>query len=91
MTKTTIERQTLIEALHTLPDEALAELASFVEYLRYKTLSSSPPEPTAPNFLLTIAGLGESGQTHISDSSREVLSNEIDPIHGWSSKPENPQ
>jgi hypothetical protein len=40
---------------------------------------------------MTIAGLGESGQTHISDSSREVLSNEIDPIHGWSSKPENPQ
>jgi len=91
MTKTTIERQTLIEALNALPDEALPELASFVEYLRYKTLSSSPSKPTNPNFLLEIAGLGESGQTHISDVTREILSNEIDPIHGWSSKPENPQ
>jgi hypothetical protein len=73
MTKTTIERQTLIEALHTLPDEALTELASFVAYLRYKTLSPSPSEPTNPNFLLTIAGLGESSQTHIFDSTREII------------------
>jgi hypothetical protein len=90
MTKATIERQALIEAFNALPDEALTELANFVEYLSYKTLSSRPLAPTNQNFLLTIAGLGESGQTNTSDSTREILSNEINPIHGWSSKPENP-
>lgn len=89
MTKLTLERQNLIAALQTLPDEALTELASFVEYLRYKTLSPSPSEPTNQNFLLTIAGLGESGQSDVSDSTKEILSHEIDPIHGWNSKPEN--
>jgi hypothetical protein len=43
MPKTTIERQTLIEALHTLPDKALTELASFVEYLRYKPFPDKDP------------------------------------------------
>jgi hypothetical protein len=89
MTKNTIKRQHLIEALNTLPDEALTELASFVEYLRYKTHLPKTSEPFKTNFLLTIAGLGESGQSDVSDSTREILNSEIDPIHGWSSKPEN--
>jgi hypothetical protein len=76
-------------AYNALPDEALTELANFVEYLSYKTLSSGPPQQTNQNFLLTIAGLGESGQTNTSDSTREILSNEINPIHGWSRKPDN--
>jgi len=85
MTKTILlERQALIEAFNTLPDEALAELASFVEYLRYKTRSPKYSESVKQNVLLTIAGIGESDQTDISESTREILSNEIDPIYGWS-------
>jgi Protein of unknown function (DUF2281) len=87
MSKTTIERRNLIEAVNTLPDEALSELVSFVEYLRYKTVQQHNSEPPGQNFLLTVAGLGKSGQTDVSDSDEEILCNEIDPIYGWSSKP----
>ena len=87
MSKATKERQNLIEAVNALPDEALTELVSFVEYLHYKTLQPNNSEQLKQNFLLTVAGLGNSGQTDISDSDEEILHNEIDPIYGWSSKP----
>ncbi|NJM76022.1 MAG: DUF2281 domain-containing protein [Acaryochloridaceae cyanobacterium RU_4_10] len=89
MSNTTVERQNLIEAVNTLPDEAVSELASFVEYLRYKTLQPQNSEPPKQNFLLTIAGLGKSDQSNTSDSDEEILRNEIDPIYGWSSRPED--
>jgi hypothetical protein len=87
MAKATVERQNLIEAVNALPEEALTELVSFVEYLRYKTLQLKSPEPPKQNFLLTVAGLGNSSQSDISDSDEEILCNEIDPIYGWSSRP----
>jgi hypothetical protein len=62
MAKTTIERQNLIEAVNALPDEVPIELASFVEYLRYKTVQHQNSEPPKQNFLLTVADLGKSGQ-----------------------------
>ena len=89
MAKTTVERQNLIEAVNTLPDDVLIELASFVEYLRYKTVQRQNSEPPKQNFLLTVAGLGKSGQPDTSDSDEEILRNEIDPIYGWSSRPGN--
>jgi Protein of unknown function (DUF2281) len=88
MSNATEERQNLIEAVNALPDEALTELVSFVEYLRHKTLQPENSKPRKQNFLLTVAGLGNSGQDDISDSDEEILRNEIGPIHGWSSKPE---
>lgn len=87
MSKATKERQNLIEAVNALPDEALTELVSFVDYLRYKTLQPNNSKPPKQNFLLTVAGLGNSSQTDISDSDEEILRNEIDPIYGWSSRP----
>jgi len=87
MTKTTVERQTLIEAVNTLPDDALLELANFVEYLCYKTVQRQSIEPSSQNFLLAVAGLGSSGQSDISESDEDILKNELDPIHGWSSEP----
>lgn len=86
MSHPTVERQNLIEAVQSLPDEVLIELSSYVEYLRYKTVKPSIAEPPKQNFLLTIAGLGQSGQSNISDSDEEILRNEIDPIYGWSSQ-----
>jgi hypothetical protein len=83
MSNATEERQNLIEAVNALPDEALTELVSFVEYLRYKTLQPENSQPRKQNFLLTVAGLGSSGQDDISDSDEEILGNEIDPIDGW--------
>ncbi|MCW6037013.1 DUF2281 domain-containing protein [Spirulina subsalsa FACHB-351] len=89
MSKPTVERQNLISAVNTLPDEMLNELASFIEYLRYKTVQHQPSAPPKQNFLLTVAGIGNSGQSDISDSDEEILRNEIDPIYGWNSKPED--
>ncbi len=86
MSKITVERQNLIKAVNDLPDEVLIELSSFVEYLHYKTLQSPIAEPPKQNFLLTVAGLGQSGQSNISESDEEILRNEIDPIYGWSSQ-----
>jgi hypothetical protein len=87
MSKTTVERQNLIEAVNALPDEVLIELASFVEYLRYKAVRQQSADVSQQNFLLAIAGLGKSGQPDTSEHDEEILHNEIDPIHGWSSKP----
>jgi len=86
MSNLTVKRQNLIEAVNTLPDEVLIELSSFVEYLRYKTSKPQTSEPPNQNFLLTVAALGKSGQSNISDSDEEILHNEIDPIQGWSNR-----
>ncbi len=58
MDGTTVERQKLVEAVNTLPDEVLLELASFLDYLRYKSVKLKEPDNNATNFLLAVAGLG---------------------------------
>lgn len=87
MSKTTVERQNLIEAVNALPDEFLIELANFIDYLQYKTVQHQRTNTPPQNFLLAIASLGKSGQPDTSDRDEEILHNEIDTIHGWSSKP----
>lgn len=79
------ERQQLIETVSNLPDEALFELASFLDYLSYKTLKRKEKNSSQSNFLASITGLGQSGQTDVSERDEEILSNEVDPIHGWGS------
>ncbi len=90
MDATTVERQKLIEAIGTLPDENLPELASFLDYLRYKSDQSKAPDQSAASFLHAIAGLGSSGQHDISERDEEILRQEIDPIYGWQLKSSNP-
>lgn len=87
MSNLAVQKQELIQSINALPDEALIELANFLEYLQYKTRhqKTSPPQQ---NFLLSIAALGQSGETDISDLEEEILCNEIDPIHGWNSNSE---
>lgn len=77
MSKTTVERQNLIEAVNALPDDVLFELASFVDYLRYKTIQQQSADSPQQNFLLAIAGLGKSGQSDTSDHDEEILHNKI--------------
>ncbi|MCT7957976.1 DUF2281 domain-containing protein [Laspinema palackyanum] len=43
--KTTGQRENLIASINTLPDEMLNELASFIEYLRYKTVQQQRTPP----------------------------------------------
>jgi len=90
MDGTTIERQKLVEAISTLPDEVLVELASFLDYLRYKTTRVEQPASKPSGFLLSIAALGTSDESDVSQRDEEILRNEIDPIHGWSLKSDNP-
>jgi hypothetical protein len=73
MDGTTVERQKLIEAVSTIPNEVLLELASFVDYLRYKSTQQKEPNNNASSFLVAIAGLGNSGQKDVSERDEEIL------------------
>jgi hypothetical protein len=86
----TTERQKLIETVRTLPDDALLELANFLDYLHYKSSHRKDLNNNANSFLVAIAGLGNSGQQDISECDEEILRNEIDPIYGWSLKSSDP-
>ncbi len=89
MDRSTIERQQILEAVSALPEETLGELASFLDYLRYKSAQHTEANNQSANFLLAVAGLGNSGQHDVSERDEEILRNEIDPVYGWSSKPSN--
>jgi hypothetical protein len=89
MSKTTVERQNLVEVMNALPDEVLIELANFLDYLRYKTSQFKEPDLSRQKFLLSVAGLGKSGQQDVSERDEEILCNEIDPVYGWSSSQDN--
>lgn len=84
-----MERQLLLEAVSALPDESLLELASFLDYLRYKSTQRRELNNNRSNFLVAVAGLGTSGQQDISERDEEILTNEIDPVYGWNLKPSN--
>lgn len=81
-----VERQKLIEAVSALPDEALLELASFLDYLRYKSVHRRISDNHPANFLIAVAGLGNSGQHDVSSRDEKILGSEIDSVYGWSSK-----
>jgi hypothetical protein len=85
----TVERQKLLEVVRDLPDEVLVELASFLDYLRYKSAQRRELDNHSASFLAAVAGLGNSGQQDISERDEEILRNEIDPVRGWSSNPSN--
>lgn len=83
MSTSTAKRQQIIEEIDTLPEDALSELASFIEYLRYKSVEQKSEAPQA-NFLLSITGLGTSGETNGSERDEAILASEVDSLHGWS-------
>jgi hypothetical protein len=87
MDRSTVERQQILEAVSALPDEALVELASFLDYLRYKSAQHREVSNNSASFLVAVAGIGNSGQQDVSERDEEILRNEIDPVYGWSSKP----
>lgn len=86
MNPSTAKRQQLIEEINTLPEHALAELDSFMSYLRYKSVEQKP-EASNADFLRSISGLGTSGETNVSEQDEAILASEIDPLHGWSLHP----
>jgi hypothetical protein len=82
----TTNREKIIESIQTLPDESLTELINFVDYLRHKVTEKHPQE-TISSFLVSVAGLGASIEKNISERDEEILANEVDPIRGWSTRP----
>ncbi|MEH2383323.1 MAG: hypothetical protein V7K27_31290 [Nostoc sp.] len=86
----TTDRQRLIEVINALPDEKLIELASFVEYLQYKSTRQKEVDNHKSSFLMSIAGLGASTESNISELDEDILKNEIDPVRGWGLKADNP-
>jgi hypothetical protein len=90
MERSAIERQQILATVSTLPEEALVELASFLDYLCYKATHQRELTTHSSSFLLAVAGLGNSGQQDVSERDEEILRNEIDPVYGWNLKQSNP-
>lgn len=84
-----IQRQQLIETVSNLPEEFLFELASFLDYLHYKTCQQKEINSSPSAFLTSVTGLGNSGQQDISIRDEEILQEEVDPVHGWNLRPNN--
>ncbi len=84
MEASTIQRQQIIELINTLPDDFLIELVSFVDYLNYKSTVQQKKEKSSVNFLVSVAGIGNSGNNNVSERDEEILANEVDPIRGFS-------
>ena len=83
MINSTVDREQLLTLINDLPDELLAEVANYADYLQSKTITSNQTNQSS-NFLLSIVGLGSSEEKNVSDRQEEILANEIDPIAGWS-------
>lgn len=60
MDRSTVERQQILEAVSTLPEEVLVELASFLDYLRYKSAQRTEANNQSASFLVSVSGLGDS-------------------------------
>ena len=83
----TTNREQLIESIKALPEASLIELTYFMDYLRYKTTEKQAQQPSA-NFLLSVAGLGDSAEKDVSERDEEILADGVDPIRGWSVHPD---
>ncbi|MEA5514227.1 hypothetical protein [Nodularia sp. UHCC 0506] len=71
------KRQKLIEAVNALPDNTLLELASFIDYLHYKSTQQPESDNHKSSFLMSIAGLGTSNETNISERDEEILKTKL--------------
>ena len=80
MINSTVDREQLLTLINALPDELLAEVANYADYLKSKAIISNQ----SSNFLLSITGLGSSEEKEVSDRQEEILADEIDPITDWS-------
>ena len=60
-----------------------------ITFVRKVEESKQAPNNNAANFLVAVAGLGNSDQQDVSERDEEILRNEIDPVYGWSAKPSN--
>ncbi len=84
MNVTTPTRQEIAQFINEIQDDLLPELANFLEYLRFKNEQLTRDKPaTENNFLIMIAGLGESEETDLSERDEEILAQENDPIYGF--------
>ena len=67
----------------TFLDFCVTWVINFIGYLRYKSVETKTETPHN-SFLLSIVGLGASTEKDVSEKDEEVLTNEVNPICGWS-------
>jgi hypothetical protein len=67
-----IIHQQIIEAIQELPSKSLPELASFIEYLRFKNASIPLARSPGSSFLLGIAGLGSTVESDLAERDEEI-------------------
>jgi len=85
MDSVSLTHEQLSQAINELPLAALPELADFIESLLFKlnlTPAAINNEPGESNFLLSIAGIGESSESNLSDRDTENGELEIVPTRG---------
>lgn len=80
-------REKIIGFINEISHDHLAELEIFIDYLRYKSTQSQQIQKTNSSFLMSIAGLGSSGKTDISERDEEILQQEVSPRRGWTLNP----
>jgi hypothetical protein len=73
MSSPTVDQQALLESVNTLPDSLLPELASFIDYLSYKSAQPIAEENASVSFLRSISGLGSSHEGKMEDKWSESL------------------
>jgi hypothetical protein len=66
MIHSTVDREQLLTLINDLPDELLAEVANYADYLQSKAITSNQPNQPI-NFLLSIVGLGSSEEKDVSE------------------------
>ena len=62
------EKQYIIETIDLLSDDLITELSNFVNYLHYKSQKEVSSDAKGSSFLLSIAALGASGETNVSQA-----------------------
>jgi hypothetical protein len=87
-------KEKVLEEVSRFPEDKLTELYDIIRHLRLgmevavaKDEENSPVKRKSTTsgsaFLLSIAGIGTSRETDISEHAEEILAQEIDPIRGW--------
>lgn len=84
-----IEQHLILVTLDSHLSDVAKDHGCQVVYLEGQAEPKQAATPNQPStFLASIAGLGDSGQVDISEHDEDILKHEIDPIHGWTTKPD---
>ncbi len=79
------------DAVSLAPIQTVIRREGEITCVRKVEVQGREPKGNAANFLVAVAGLGNSGQQDVSERDEEILRNEINPVCGWNLKSSNPE